>query len=86
MATTKRSTKNHPVYVFSYYHHACKSNGDGTGDQLDATQKTAVEAIGTVWFNGMSIGPRTYKRTTPDGHLTTGRVVDPYIGHRDFLR
>ena len=86
MATTKRSVKNHPVYVFSYYHHACKSNGDGTGDQLAATQKTAVEAIGTVWFNGMAIGPRTYKRTTPDGHVTTGRVVDPYIGHRDFLR
>lgn len=86
MATTKMSVKNHRVYVFSYYHHALRSAGDNGGDQLDATQKTAIEGYANDWLNGISVGGRVYKRTTPDGALVTGRTVDPFIGHRDFLR
>ncbi len=85
MATTKRSTKNHTVYVFSYYHGAFRiTNGDR--DTLLGLQKTAIEAYGNSWLNGIVVGGRTYKRTTPDGHATTGRAVDTYIGHRDFPR
>lgn len=86
MATTKKSVKNHPVFVFSYYHGATFSSSGGVADTLIASQKTAVEAYADSWKNGLSIGGRTYIRTTPDGHLTTGRLVSPYIGHRDFPR
>jgi hypothetical protein len=86
MATTKLSTKNHPVFVYSYYHHVLKSTTTGNGDDLAAVQKTAIESYGDSWKNGFSVAGRTYHRTTPDGHLTTGRLVSPYIGHRDFPR
>jgi hypothetical protein len=86
MATTKVSTKNHVVYVFSYYHRAFTSSGTASPDLLLASQKTAVEAFGTNWLDGFVVGGRTFKRTTPDGHLVTGRHVDQYIGHRDFPR
>ena len=86
MATTKKSTKNHTVYVFSYYHRALIAAGTATPDTLLASQKTAVEGFGLVLVNGLTVGARTYKRTTPDGHLVTGRAVDQFVGHRDFPR
>lgn len=85
MATTKLSTKNHPVYVFSYFHGACWGTSTGDPDTLFAAQKTAVENYGTDWITGITIGARTYKRTTPDGHATTGRFCEPWVGHRDFI-
>lgn len=86
MATTKRSKKNHPVYVFSYFHKALFSPSGSGPDELLAQQKTALENFGSDLLNGITVNTRTYKRTTPDGHPTTGRAVDPWIGHRDFLR
>lgn len=86
MATTKVSTKNHPVYCYSYFHNAMKASGDSSGDVLAADQKAAIETYGSSWKDGITVGGRTYKRTTPDGHLTTGVHVDQYIGHRDFPR
>jgi hypothetical protein len=86
MATTKKSTKNHPVFVFSYFHGVFFNTSSGVPDNILAAEKTAIEGYADSWKNGLSIGGRTYIRTTPDGHLTTGRVVSPYIGHRDFPR
>ena len=86
MATTKKSTKNHPVYVASYFHPGHTDSASGNPDNLFAAQKTAIEAYADSWKNGLSIGGRTYIRTTPDGHLTTGRVVSAFVGHRDFPR
>jgi len=84
MATTKQSSKNHPVFVFSYFHGVLTNNAVTTADDLFAAQKTATEAYGNLWLNGITVGARTYKRTTPDGHATTGRLVSQYITHRDF--
>jgi hypothetical protein len=86
MATTKKSSKNHPVFVFSYYHHCLKSTTTGTGDDLATVEKTAIENYGDSWKNGFTVVGRTYHRTTPDGALTTGRLVSQFIGHRDFPR
>lgn len=83
-ATTKRSTKNHPVYCFSYYHGA-KWNVATAPDELWTSQKSALEGVADDWVSGIVVGGRTYKRTTPDGHPVTGRLVHTYIGHRDFV-
>lgn len=85
-ATTKKSIKNHPVYVFSYFHGARFLASGGNADVLFPAQRTAIEALGTVWKNGLTAGGRTYKRTTPDGALTTGSLGETYITHRDFPR
>jgi hypothetical protein len=82
--TGKRSIKNHPVYVFSYFHMAQR---DGTDkDLLEPTQKGAIEVYGAAWRDGITAGGVTAKRSTPDGAVVTGRSVDPWIGHRDFPR
>lgn len=84
MATTKRSTKNHTVYVFSYFHDALMSSSSSDNDTLLPAQKTAITTYGTAWQTGITVGARTYKRTTPDAHATTGALVDVWVGHRDF--
>jgi hypothetical protein len=86
MATTKKSIKNHTVYVFSYWHAALNATSPGDGDTLLAAQRTAMTNYATAWKDGITVGGRTYKRTTPDGHATTGALVDTFIGHRDFPR
>jgi hypothetical protein len=86
MATTKRSTKNHVVYVFSYFHGCRFDPTAGDPDTLWSSQKTVIDTYMNAWLNGITVGARTYKRTTPDGHLTTGRLTDQFIGHRDFPR
>jgi hypothetical protein len=85
-ATTKRSTKNHTVYVFSYYHGVRQASAATNGDQAWGTQYNALDTSSGVWNTGFTVGGRVFKRTTPDGHAVTGRVTDPHIGHRDFLR
>ena len=86
MATTKKSSKNHVVYVFSYFHGPQCIAGITGADPLASFQVTAINAFGDAWLNGISVGGRLFKRTTPDGALVTGRLTDPNIGHRDFPR
>lgn len=86
MATTKMSTKNHPVYVFSYFHDVLQNNSTFVGDVANASQKGFVQDLGDAWHTGITVGARDYKRTTPDGALTTGALAETYIGHRDFPR
>lgn len=82
--TTKRSTKNHQVFVFSYWHRCMTDSTTGVPDVLLASQRTAMENYAQTWVDGISVSGRTYKRCTPDGHLVEGRLVEPWIGHRDF--
>jgi len=86
MATTKVSTKNHTVFVFSYFHNARSDQNVNAGDTVASWQKTAIETYGTAWLNGFTAGGITAVRSTPDGHAVTGRLVSPYITHRDFPR
>ena len=83
-ATTKRSTKNHTVYVFTYVHGVLQTSGATAGDSAISAQTTPLQAYGDAWKNGITVGGRTYIRTTPDGHVATGALVLPLIGHRDF--
>ncbi len=85
-ATTKKSTKNHTVYCMSYFHGVLADTSLGSPDNAISSQNAAVQALGDAWNAGFTAGGRTYKRTTPDGHLVTGASVNPYIGHRDFPR
>lgn len=85
-ATTKISSSGRRVYVFSYYHKALTSTAIDYPDQLLVAQKNAIEDFGDALVSGVTIGARTYKRTTPDGHLVTGAACDPWVKHRDFPR
>jgi hypothetical protein len=86
MATTKMSVKNHPVYCFSYFHGVLNNNASTTVDEVFSNQQTWITNYGDAWLNGITVGARTYKRTTPDGHPTTGKLAEKWITHRDFPR
>lgn len=83
-ATTKRSTKNHVVYCMSYYHGVRQGTGATDGDSGWGSQLPPFDTACGLWVSGFTAGGRTYKRTTPDGHLVVGHVASNYIGHRDF--
>jgi hypothetical protein len=82
-STTARSTKNHPVYLFNYFHGARFLAGSDA-DSLISGQKTAIEEYGTDWIAGYSDGTNTYVRAGPNGATAVSRIVSPFITHRDF--
>lgn len=84
-ATTARTSKNHPVYLFSYVHGIpCKISD---ADQVESTAKTALETYYGQWVGaGFSDGVNTYHRAGPNGATAVDTVVKTYLSHRDFPR
>lgn len=84
-ATAARSSKNHPVYLFNYFHGVVIQAG-ATGDVIYAAQVTAYGTYAAAWITGFSDGGTTYNRAGPNGASATGQIVEPYITHRDLRR
>lgn len=83
-ATAARTTKNHPIYLFNYYH-SCWAHAVGSAiDALDANQKTNIGTLATAWIAGFSDGTITCVRASPNGAAATGATVEEYLTHRDF--
>lgn len=86
-STAARSSKNHPIYLFSYYHGGQNVGGYAGNDQVRAGDITAHNTYATLWdTTGFSDGANTYKRSSPSGHDATGHVVEPLVTHRDLPR
>lgn len=84
-ATAARSSKNHPVYLYNYYHGVVTSTAGG--DSILAGQVTLFSAYAALWIGaGFSDGSTSYNRAGPNGATATGYLVEPYITHRDLPR
>jgi len=83
-STTARTPKNHPVYLFNYYHGVLRDSA--APDTLYAAQRTALQTYAAAWISGFSDGTNTYVRSGPNGATGTGSVVSQYLTHRDFPR
>lgn len=81
--TNKRSTKNHPVYLFNYWH-GVYTKTPGEIDELLTLQKTAMETYGAAWVAGFNDGASVKHRAGPDETLALGMVAERYVTHRDF--
>jgi hypothetical protein len=83
-STTARSAKNHPVYLFNWYHGAL---GDSTSnaDVLNPAQKTALTTYAGAWVTGFSDGAVTFKKAGPRGAVAQDKLINNYLRHRDFL-
>ena len=83
-ATAARTSKNHPIYLFNYYHGAL---GDGTNaGKPHAAQVTAYGTYAAQWTGaGFSDGTTSYNRGGPNGATATGYVVETYLTHRDLV-
>lgn len=83
-ATAVRTSKNHPVYLFNYYHGVITVGGGG--DTILAAQVTAYGAYASQWVGaGFSDGATSYNRAGPNGATATGSLVETYITHRDLV-
>jgi hypothetical protein len=84
-ATAARSSKNHPVYLYNYYHGAVGSTAGG--DSVLAGQVTLLGTYASAWIGaGFSDGTTSYNRAGPNGATATGYLVEPMVTHRDLPR
>lgn len=84
-ATTARTSKNHPVYLFNYYHGVGIVSG-GAGDTVPSALITALTAYGNAWIAGFSDGANTLVRSGPNGATAVSVLAEPNFTHRDFPR
>jgi hypothetical protein len=82
-ATTQRSVKNKPIYLFTWLHGMLIDTGSPE-DQLAAAQKTAVEEFGADQLAGWADGADTRVRCGPHGAVAQSVTVPTYLHHRDF--
>lgn len=84
-STAARTSKNHPVYLFSYWHGVYRDSTDK--DNLSSTQQTAMQTYAQTWWaTGFSDGSNTYTRAGPNGAAAISRFTHGQILHRDFPR
>jgi hypothetical protein len=83
--TAARSAKNHPVYLFSYWH-GVYGKETLAPDVVAPDQATQIRGYQTSWVAGFSDGAVTHVRAGPNGASATDFIVPavPYIKHRDF--
>jgi hypothetical protein len=82
-STSARTTKNHPLYLYNYYH-GVYTNNTSAGDTLMSGMRTALQTYAASWITGFSDGTNLYPRSGPNGNIATGSLVDANIRHRDF--
>lgn len=78
------TTRNHPVYLFNYYHGTEALSADP--DSVDTTARTAYTTYATSWVSGFSDGTTTHKRAGPNGAVALTGAAEQYLTHRDFPR
>lgn len=81
--TDQRSTKNHPIFLFNYYHGAFGQSSQPI-DALNNDMKLALQTYATAWLTGFSDGSTAHHRAGPRGAVAQTRVVLDYLRHRDF--
>jgi hypothetical protein len=84
-STTQRTTKNHPIYLFNYYH-GVRWDTAGDNDTVAAAQQTALNTYAGNWVSGGWVAGKSYKKAGPYGAVAQGAFVEPLITHRDFRR
>jgi hypothetical protein len=84
-STSSRTAKNHPLYLYSYYHSAVTTSA-ALPDTLLAAQKTAIQTYANLWVAGFNDGTSVQVRCGPQGQPSTAALVEPYVTHRDFPR
>lgn len=84
-STATRTSKNHPLYLFNYYHRVVASASPNT-DTLWGTHRTAFQTYASAWVTGFNDGTNVQVRCGPNGDIATGISVDTFMTHRDFPR
>lgn len=81
--TTQRTSKNHPIYLFSYWHNVL-FNYSLDQDLVLESQETAMQTYGDAWVSGFTDGSIVHHRAGPNGAVAQSFIIDEYVRHRDF--
>jgi hypothetical protein len=81
-STTQRTSKNHPIYLFNWYHGV--SHVFEQPDNLSALHIAAFEDYADLWLAGFNDGTSDHVRAGPNGAVAQSRLVSPLVRHRDF--
>lgn len=81
--TTQRSKKNHPIYLFKWFH-AVYNAGAGSNETLLAGLKTNINANMNTILAGLSDGTNTRQYCGPFGAVAQSRITEDYIHCREF--
>jgi hypothetical protein len=82
-STSQRTSKNHPIYLFKYWHGTLVANGAAV-DVIDPTQLTRYQSFASDIVAGFSDGSSTRHVTGPYGAVALGGLVTQWVHHRDF--
>lgn len=85
-STAARTSRNHPLYLFNYYHGVSTTGIPSTADNMLASQRTAMQTYAASWITGFSDGTITHTRAGPNGDTALGSLVEPMLTHRDLPR
>lgn len=85
-ATTAKTSKNHPIYLFNYLRGIQLVQQVASDPQVYGAQITAIDSYAAAWIAGFSDGSNTYVRAGPNGATATGHLSETYPHHRDFPR
>lgn len=84
-STTARTSKNHPIFLFNYYH-APDCQGGANQDKLTTANVGVLDTYANSWISGFSDGTITVVRAGPNGATATGHLTEQYATHRDLPR
>jgi len=81
-STDQRTTKNHPIYLFNYWHGVFLD--DDAIDTVAESQVSAYNTYGAAWVSGFSDGLVTRVRCGPRGAVAQNNFADTKVRHRDL--
>lgn len=84
-STTQRTSKNHPIYLFNYYHAAYRDTRFGP-DHVSEIMQTVLREYADGWLAGFDADGTTVHRAGPNGAVAQTQLVGDYLSHRDFPR
>lgn len=84
-ATDAVTTRNHPIYLFNYYH-APQVAPSSDPDELVPGYKTLLEDYANFWIAGPVVSGHHFTRCGPRGAAALSRSVEEFVTHRDLPR
>jgi hypothetical protein len=82
-STTARTSKNHPIYLFNYYH-GIGRNTLASPEDANAVQLARLADLADAWLAGISDGTTSHVRAGPNGATAVSRQITNFLTHRDF--
>lgn len=85
--TPDRTSKNHPIYCFNYFHAVSAVAGASSPDSVHAAQLAVIDGYAHDWVNNVfTDGTNTFNRARPNGNTCLTRLAESLLTHRDLPR